>query len=144
MSRGVPCMLVLASVEGVSRCALYMLDCEDWRVCHGVLSACWSVKIGIGRGCVTVCSLHVGLLRLASVGGVSRCAPCMLVCEDWHRQGVCHGVLSACWSVKIGIGRGCIMVCSLHVGLGIGRGCVISACWSVYSVSWCALCMLVC
>ena len=30
-------------------------------VCHGVLSACWSVKISIGRGCVTVYSLHVGL-----------------------------------------------------------------------------------
>ena len=53
-----------------------------------------------------VCSLHVGLLRLSSAEGVSRCAPYMLVCEDCHRQRVCHGVLSACWSVKIGIGRG--------------------------------------
>ena len=118
-----------------------MLDCEDWRVCHGVLSACWSVKIGIGRGCVTGCSLHVGLgigrrcvtvcsLHVGlgigrgcvisacwSVYSTSRCALCMLVCENWHRQRVCHGVLSARWSVKIGTGSGCVTVCSLHVGL---------------------------
>ena len=60
-----------------------MLDCEDWRVCHGVLAACWSVKIGIGRG------------------GVSRCALCILVCENWHWQ---RGVCFACGSVKLGMG----------------------------------------
>ena len=97
---------------------------------HGVLPTCWSVKIDIG-GCVSRCA--------------SWCAPYMLVCEDCHRQRVCRlalaegvsrgvpcmlvlasaeGVLSACWSVKIGIGRGCVTGCSLHVGLGIGRGCV--------------------
>ena len=76
----------------MSRCIPCMLVCEDWhrqRVCHDVLSACWSVNIGIDRGCVTGCSLHVD-------------------CEDWR---VCHGVLSACWSVKIRVCHGVFPAC---------------------------------
>ena len=42
-----------------------------------------------------VLSLHAGLYIVCH--GV-----CMLVCEDWHWQRVCHGVPSACWTVKIG------------------------------------------
>ena len=65
------------------------------------------MNIGIGRGCVTVCSLHVGL-------GIGR--GCVIsACGGLYI--VCHNVLSACWSVKIGIGRGCVTACSLHVGL---------------------------
>ena len=98
-------MLVLASAEGVSRCALCMLDCEDWRVCHGVLPACWSVKIGIGRG---------------GGGGGGGCHGVLSACWSWHQQRVCYlcmlvcikcVTVCACWSVKIGIGRGCVTVC---------------------------------
>ena len=66
----------------------YMRMCENChrqRVCHSELSPCWSVKISVNRDCMWV----------ASAGGVSRCALCMLVCEDWR----------------------CVTVYSLHVGL---------------------------
>ena len=104
-------------------------------MCHGVLSACWTVKIGIGRGVLSAC-WSKGVLSACWYVKIRGCVTVYslhVVCEDWHRQRVCHGVfpacwswhrqrvchgvLSACWYVKIGICRGCVTVCSLHVGL---------------------------